>query len=857
MTSLPAPDDLLADTAWLRRLARHLTGDAELAADLQQDVTLLALRQPHAPAGGRSWMATVARNLASSLRRRSALERRTAQARLPREPMPSPDELVAAAELQQRAVAALLALPAAYRDTVLLRFMQGLSLQATAAAMGVPEETVRTRQKRALAMLREQLRPARGDRRGTSALIVALAGWGVAMKVKHVVVAAAVVLLALSGTLALWPGPGALAPRAQPGTHVAVSAEPGEGAAEDAVAAAAAASQRTEVPAPLVAAVPATATLTVRIRWHEDGTPAAGIPVLCRPSEHPGSFATTGADGAVMFVELAPGDYNIGTHDWHTASVTLAAGERATVEHRLARGRAVTGVVVDAAGTPVVGASILVSAAGTAPQFAFPVARSDARGRFDSRGLRNGAMVGARDPRHGTSEFRILLADQGVATAEELVLRLPGDSASLLGRVVDERGQPVGGAWIEVGSQFGPMRTDESGGVWERAPATYGTSASDGSFAFDCLSAGACPVLVYHAGFAPHREVVALGATTPTLLVTLRPGGVLVGTVRDAAGDAVVGSQVELVDCEFPRAGRQDISSDGAFRLADLPAGEIAVDVTAPGFPRHRQTIAFNGGEEQRLDVVLRSGPAIRGRLVDHRDSPLAGWWVSCLGASRRSKTDAEGRFVLFECDAGDNVMVVRAEPGFVPERTRFVDVQPAEPEQTFVVPADSAPSARLHGRCVGPDGAALADARLELSQHDWPITFADEGCGSDGSFTIGPLPPGSYRVFPHHRRFVFASCSAHVSASAMHELGVLRGALPARLVVTLRGDAAACARATVTLVGEPHGPRGTGEGSVRTFVRVFPGRYRIVLHMGDAEQDAGEVELAPGADAACDVAVR
>lgn len=90
-----------------------------------------------------------------------------------------------------------------------------------------------------------------------------------------------------------------------------------------------------------------------------------------------------------------------------------------------------------------------------------------------------------------------------------------------------------------------------------------------------------------------------------------------------------------------------------------------------------------------------------------------------------------------------------------------------------------------------------------------------------------------------------------------MHELGVLRGVLPARLVVTLRGDAAACASATVTLVGEPHGPRGAGEGSVRTFVRVFPGRYRTVLHMGDAEQDAGEVELAPGADAACDVAVR
>jgi RNA polymerase sigma-70 factor (ECF subfamily) len=143
MNSIPSPEHLLAETAWLHSLARRLVGDPEEAADLQQEVTAAALAQPGSAAVGRSWLAAVARNLAVSLRRRRAAEHRGLRALPAPEPAPSPAELVATAELQQRAIAAVLALPTVYRDTVLLRFLRGLSLAATAQAMGVPEETVR------------------------------------------------------------------------------------------------------------------------------------------------------------------------------------------------------------------------------------------------------------------------------------------------------------------------------------------------------------------------------------------------------------------------------------------------------------------------------------------------------------------------------------------------------------------------------------------------------------------------------------------------------------------------------------------------------------------------------------------
>ena len=67
------PEILLADSAWLRGLTRHLTGNDDAAADLQQDIAVAALNSGGRPIG-RAWLATVARNLAALVRRRSARE---------------------------------------------------------------------------------------------------------------------------------------------------------------------------------------------------------------------------------------------------------------------------------------------------------------------------------------------------------------------------------------------------------------------------------------------------------------------------------------------------------------------------------------------------------------------------------------------------------------------------------------------------------------------------------------------------------------------------------------------------------------------------------------------------------------
>lgn len=851
----PAPELLLRDAAWLRALTRKLAGDADLAAELQQDVALAALSQPAPAELGRSWLAAVAHNLAALLRRRRGRELARLQ-RLPApEPAPSPDALAAEAELQQRAVAAMLALPAPYRDTVLLRFMHGLSVQATAAAMRVPEETVRTRQRRALAMLRAALRPGRGECRGAVLLLARFASWGVAMKLKHVVATAAVLLVGLLAVVPLWSSrpapPPAMAPLAAPA--VAGASLPGA----EAPPAAGVAATRTEVAASAGAAVASGASLTVRVLWKDEGAAAAGVPVLCRGAADTGSFADTDAHGEVCFAELEAGVLELCLQDWQSESVTLAAGEHRLVQFQLDRGRRVRGIVLGVEGAPVPDATILVSSGGTSPQWRFPVARSDAQGRFSCAGLRTYSLLGASHPDRGTSEFLMLMGDLGKVLPAEVALRLPAKGVELRGRVVDDLGRALPGAWVEIGRFAARSRRDDDGRRWESPPPWLGTTAADGAFTAQALPLGEQPVLVYHRGLAPHRQVLQLDADVPMWTVVLQPGGALVGSVRDAAGNAIAGADVELEPYDHPRCCSQDTAADGTFRFEEVPAGEVTLKITAAGFPRQQRTITFHGGETQSVDAVLQVGAAIRGRLVDEQGLPLAAWWIGLAGGERRDKTDRDGRFVLADCGAGDNELVVRERTGFVPERLRLRQVQPQEAEQTFVVPAASAPSAQLRGRCVGPDGELLADARLHVEQSGWPIRLDGDHCAADGSFEVGPLPPGSYRLLPQHAQFVFAPVAATLRARGQLDLGVLRGARPARLAVRLVGEASACAGASVELVGGESDCRGEGAGNERRFPRVWPGRYRIVVHRGGHEMDGGEVELGPGAELARDVMLR
>ncbi|HEX6813255.1 MAG TPA: sigma-70 family RNA polymerase sigma factor [Planctomycetota bacterium] len=173
----PPPDhELLQQLDWVRSLAARLVFDRSQRDDLEQEIWHAALRSPARQGPPlRAWLTGIGKHLAALLHRRDARRRRREQAAVRTGAAKSAAEVAEHAELQQRLLTAVNALPEPMRDVVLLRFVEGLPPRAIAEQLRVPVATVRTRQQRAMERLRERLDADFGDRRAWALPFAALA----------------------------------------------------------------------------------------------------------------------------------------------------------------------------------------------------------------------------------------------------------------------------------------------------------------------------------------------------------------------------------------------------------------------------------------------------------------------------------------------------------------------------------------------------------------------------------------------------------------------------------------------------------------------------------------------------------
>jgi len=151
------------------RTAYLITSSAAEAEDAAQDGFMKAYRalaRFRAGADPRPWLlrivANEARNRVRSSGRRHGLELRLADDFRPGDAAPSPEAAAVASEDRQRLLALVNALSEEDRLVVSSRYFLELSSEETAAALGIPEGTVKSRLSRALARLRVRLEEAPG-----------------------------------------------------------------------------------------------------------------------------------------------------------------------------------------------------------------------------------------------------------------------------------------------------------------------------------------------------------------------------------------------------------------------------------------------------------------------------------------------------------------------------------------------------------------------------------------------------------------------------------------------------------------------------------------------------------------------
>ena len=783
--------ELLAEARWLQQLARRLVGDPVEADDVVQETWVAALVDTGRVAGRRAWLAEVARNVVRQ-RRRSEASRRRREASLARPEARDPEaeaEAVARAEAQRALVDAVLALSEPYRSTVILHYFDHLDVPEVARRNGITESAVRSRLSRAVQELRHSMRREHGER--WALVLTPLAPLAPATLVPAtpplesasidptsvsptapdplplLTLMSTNTKLALVATAAacIWILGTTLAPVRELANQDAVVSPTTSRAKEPAHQAAAAAPETStagsptrsavlEAPPPddATAATPtALASLEVRVRFADDGTPGAGVGVVVFPWGAPDPFVDRRAarcdeQGVARFERLAPGKASITLDRAASASAVLEAGDHSVVELLVADGADVVGLVVDNDERPVSDARIWLSRYGTHLEGA-DVTRSDDAGRFAIRDVSDGRHLGARHGALGSSTLQDL-PNRSPGQRIEVKLVLGDELTELAGTVRDPSGRALAGADVTVDVFARELPgTPLAGQRRHFAPETARTDGL-GRFALHVAPAGRATIVARAPGMAPCERDVQLAAERQELDLVLTPMAVVRGRVVDGDGLPVAGASVLHGRYGGRASAHTNTKDDGTFALTGLPSGGVMVRINAGDRGAVRRTFELSPMAEVEWLVELGAGPGISGRVIDHRDQPIAGLLVSAVdendfGADRKqTKTDEDGKFELSDWPADANAVFVREPSDSRGEPIALArGVRPGNPIWLELrVAENTRHTAHVVGRVTDSTGTPVAGARVQ-GETGGPSfgAIADE----TGRFAFGPVRPG------------------------------------------------------------------------------------------------------------------
>lgn len=492
------------------------------------------------------------------------------------------------------------------------------------------------------------------------------------------------------------------------------------------------------------------------------GLPVAGAEVeiaprsrRSRPEEREVLRAATDKQGRFTFAELPSIEVDLtvrkaGFAEAAFRGLQLPAGRPAVDLGKivLRPGAAVRGRVLDSRKRPVDGARIYqvedlarIERLAAALAEEEPEARSSGRGDF------------VLEDRPAGSAIHLLVLAEGyrpepvrgarVPSPEPLTVTL-ADAFAMQGRVLDEDGEPVKGARVEIAWQ--ETVPDVPGQLPAgRELSQGGTTDGEGRFDLAGLPAGESEITILAEGFLPlERQKLVLPPAEPAAPPTfvLGRGAALEGRVTAGDGIPVRGARISA-----GTAGAALSDDEGFYAVAGVAPGETEIELSHLHYPDQRQRQTLTAGLN-RLDFQLPAGQEVRGQVLDEQRNPVPGARVLLrLGArigyrEYRAQSGHDGGFKLSPVADGRYVLEASAQE-YAEGKARKPVVVSGEPVDGLEVILPR--GADLVGRATGLDREDLWRLRIQATGEDGRSHPAK--LDTDGRYELRALSLGSWQV--------------------------------------------------------------------------------------------------------------
>jgi len=452
--------------------------------------------------------------------------------------------------------------------------------------------------------------------------------------------------------------------------------------------------------------------------------------------------AEAGADGRFRIDAVAPGSYVLSASapGYGAKRAEIVVGGRQRVadvgDVALQTGLVIRGHVREATGTAVAEARI-----NAFRERSMGEDRGEGRtaddGSFAIGGLREGTYrLSIIAPGHAMVDREVEAGTDGV----EVVLDTAG---SLTGTVVDDRGQPIEN--FRVQARMPPPTPTAGGRVMIGPPRAESISSADGRFVVDEVSPGTYVVEVT----APERAnatvpnvKVSSGAATDMGRITLGAGGIVRGSVTDAAGSPVPAAVVTVqgVGRTFafgPMAAPEAVTdAGGLFEMRGVATGAVQVTVRHPSFAEGKASADVDPAKDPpEVRIALLQGGRIEGR-ARRRDGTAVTGAVNVF--SRRAGSSfspntmtpiaPDGTFVVEHVAAGTvNVVLMEGSGGQLSSsKEREVELLEGQTATVEFVPRDILVTGH-----VTRGGAAAGNLRLRVFGDHFNAMFLSSGAAA------------------------------------------------------------------------------------------------------------------------------